>query len=127
MHGTGLGAEFVDLEGNWSGAAKGGLLKSKGMSRIIASYHDFTDKFYSTAEISKIFKDLRNGGQSDIVKVHFTREGAHLFCVPVMLRQCSYENYWTKPHSLFILLQVAIKTPKPSQLAEMEYAVQTFM
>lgn len=39
------------------------------MSRIIASYHDFTDKYYSTAEISKIFKDLQNGGQSDIVKV----------------------------------------------------------
>lgn len=42
--GVRLGCEFVDLESCWGTKAKAAVLNSKGISRIIASYHDFSDR-----------------------------------------------------------------------------------
>jgi hypothetical protein len=55
----------------------------------IASYHDFTETFYSASAITKILESLREGGKADIAKM-------------------------------------AIKTTKPSQVAEMDYAINKF-
>ena len=87
--GVRLGADFVDVEGCWSTKAKQAILSSKSGARIILSYHDFTDKYYSAQQLGKVFVSLHCGGAADVVKV-------------------------------------AIKTSKPSQMTEMEYAIMTF-
>lgn len=87
--GVRLGCEFVDVEGCWSTKAKAAILDDKRGARIITSYHDFTDKYYTAADLAKVFSGLHCGGKADVVKV-------------------------------------AIKTPKPSSITEMDFAIMTF-
>ena len=87
--GVRLGAEFVDVEGCWSTKAKQAVLEDKRCARVITSYHDFTDTYYSAAMLDKVLKALHSGGLADVVKA-------------------------------------AIKTSKPSQITEMDFAIMTF-
>ena len=64
-----LGAEFVDVEGCWSAGARMGFVKAKGLCRVIASYHDFSDRYYDASEISRILVSLRHSGHADVVKM----------------------------------------------------------
>ena len=42
--GVRLGCELVDVEGCWGAAARAALARDKGLSLIVASFHDFSDK-----------------------------------------------------------------------------------
>ncbi|EKX49636.1 hypothetical protein GUITHDRAFT_67756, partial [Guillardia theta CCMP2712] len=64
-----LGCEFVDVESCWSTAMCKAVVDKKGSSRVVASFHDFSERAYTAEELEKLFLRLRMQGGADVVKV----------------------------------------------------------
>jgi pentafunctional AROM polypeptide len=63
-----LGCEFVDVECGWNATKTRGLVDSKGYTKIIASYHEWTGALkWDSEEVAEIYKQARQYG--DIVKI----------------------------------------------------------
>lgn len=66
-----LGCEFVDVECGWNKTKTAGLVGSKGYTKIIASYHEWTGALkWDSEEVERIYELAREHG--DIVKVCLT-------------------------------------------------------
>jgi pentafunctional AROM polypeptide len=67
--GVRLGSEFVDVEGCWPVAARMVLARGKGLSRLVASFHDFDEaRFYPADALLAVLESLRHDGLADVVK-----------------------------------------------------------
>lgn len=66
-----LGCEFVDVECGWNKTKTAGLVGSKGYTKIIASYHEWTGALkWDSDEVQRIYGLAREHG--DIVKICLT-------------------------------------------------------
>lgn len=69
------GCAFVDVEANWSEAARQAFLKSRGYTRAIGSLH-FQTPCATTEQFLNVAKQCWHNGNVDVVKLVFTAEKA---------------------------------------------------